>query len=236
MPKFDTSTPTLERTFSGVDFKVPAPFAAEHVLTAPEAAWLNSNLASVVGNAFSGDIRRGLKTLNDNAKKNLKGAELKAYVDVTDPAKLGWDMQAEFNAKFGDYVLGESNRGTGGGNASDPLSQLIRMFSTVDIKARLAAKDRKVAPLYKAPSNIGADGNTYTSLEAMKEAGVEPKYPSKWEELVSENIKVKGDQFRAQAEAQMAQLAQSDTSGSDDLLDGLGDEAQAEAPAAQAAE
>lgn len=221
MPKFDTNTPRLERKFSGVEFKVPAPFTEGHALTKGETAWLNSNLASVVGNAFSGDIRRGLAAHNKTAlEAHVKGGgKAKDFKPSDDPAVLGWDMQKEFDLKFAEYELGESNRGTGGA-ANDPLSQLIRMFSTVDIKARLAKKGFKVAPLYKAPSAIMGDDS-------------KPKYPSKWEELVQENIIAKGDQFKAQAEAQLAQLAKSDPAEeeTDDLLAGI-----AQAPAAAAAE
>lgn len=207
MPKFAPNTPRAERKFSGLDFTVPYVFAEGHALSKPEAAWLNSNLASVVGNAFSGDIRRGLKAYNDKARAELSKAEVKNYVDVEDPAVLGWDMQAEFDAKFADYVLGESNRGSGGGAAS-PVDQLIRMFSTVDVKARLAKKGLKVGPLYKAPSN-------------MKDEAGEPLYPSKWEELVQENMKAKLEQFTAQATEQLANLAAGDDEG-DELLAGLG--------------
>lgn len=221
MPKFTAETPRVERKFSGLDFSVPYVFIEGHPLTKPEAAWLNSNLASVVGNAFSGDIRRGLAALNKaNLEAHVKaGGKPKDYKEVTDPKALKWDFQKEFDAKFEDYELGESNRGTGGGTAS-PVDQLVRMFSTVDVKARLAAKGLKVAPLYKAPSNVmDTDGKT-------------PLYPSKWEELVSENIKAKGDQFRKQAEEQLASLAANDPAeGEDDpLLAGI--EAPAEVPAA----
>lgn len=207
MPKFATDTARVERKFSGIDFTVPYVFAEAHPLTKPEAAWLNSNLASVVGNAFSGDIRRGLAALNKaGLEAHVKaGGKPKDYKEVTDPKALRWDFQKEFDTKFAEYELGESNRGTGGGAAS-PVDQLVRMFSTVDVKARLAKKGLKVAPLYKAPSNImGEDGKT-------------PKYPSKWEELVSENIITKGDEFRKQAEEQLAALGGDTADGEDDAL------------------
>lgn len=221
MPKFATDTPRVERKFSGIDFTVPYVFAEAHALTKPEAAWLNSNLASVVGNAFSGDIRRGLAALNKaGLEAHVKGGgKPKDYKEVTDPKALRWDFQKEFDTKFAEYELGESNRGTGGGAAS-PVDQLVRMFSTVDVKARLAKKGLKVAPLYKAPSNImGEDGKT-------------PKYPSKWEELVSENIITKGDEFRKQAEEQLAALGGDTADGEDDAL--LAGIVQAEATPAAA--
>lgn len=218
MPKFTPETARVERKFSGIDFTVPYVFAEGHPLTKPEAAWLNSNLASVVGNAFSGDIRRGLAALNKAAlDAHVKaGGKAKDYKEVTDPKALRWDFQKEFDAKFTDYELGESNRGAGGGSAS-PVDQLIRMFSTVDVKARLAKKGLKVGPLFKAPSNVlGEDGK--------------PIYPSKWEELVQENIKAKGDDFRKQAEEQLAALGGYTEDGEDDaLLAGITQEA-AEAP------
>lgn len=219
MPKFDTNTPRVERTFSGIAFTVPFAFATAHVLTEPEAAWLNSNVASVVGNAFSGDIRRGLIALNKaGLEAHVKGGgKPKDYKEVTDAKALKWNFQSEFDKKFADYELGESNRGQGG-SAATPEDQLVRMFSVMDVKARLAAKGFKVAPLYKAPSTI-MDGD-------------KPKYPSKWEEMVSENIIAKGEQFRKQAADQLAQLAGPATEGDDPLLAGL---TPAEAQAAAAA-
>lgn len=229
MPKFTTETARVERKFSGIDFTVPYVFAEAHPLTKPEAAWLNSNLASVVGNAFSGDIRRGLVALNKaGLEAHVKaGGKPKDYKEVTDPKALKWNFQSEFDTKFAEYELGESNRGTGGGAAS-PVDQLVRMFSTVDVKARLAKKGLKVAPLYKAPSN-------------MKDDKGEALYPSKWEELVSENIKSSdagthptGANFRKQAEEQLANLAGGEAvEGEDDaLLAGITQEAT---PAAAAA-
>lgn len=224
MPKFDTNAPMVDRKFSGLDFKVPYVYSEGHALTKPEAAWLNSNLASVVGNAFSGDIRRGLAALNKAKRDEFVkgGGKPKDYKEITDPSALGWDFQKEFAAKFSDYELGESHRGQGGGNASDPVSQLVRMFSTVDVKQRLAAKGFKVAPLYKAPSNIKNEDGT-------------PKYPSKWEELVQENIIAKGEQFRTQAEAQLEALngAEGEDGAAEDdaLLAGITQEAETPAAA-----
>lgn len=232
MPEFATDTPRVERKFSGIDFTVPYVFNEGHVLTKPQTAWLNSNLASVIGNAFSGDIRRGLAALNKAAlEAHVKGGgKAKEFKPIEDPKALRWDFQKEFDTKFAEYELGESNRGTGGGAAS-PVDQLVRMFSTVDIKSRLAKKGLKVAPLYKASSLIGADGTVYPSLAAMTVAKVTPKYPSKWEELVSENIIAKAEQFKAQAEDQLAALATDDDEPEDDLLAGLGDDEEEAEPA-----
>lgn len=201
MPHFDPTTPTVERKFLGKPFTAPLAFSPGHVLTAPETTWVNSQLISVVGNAFSGDIRRALEARNkiDLAQWVKDGNKAKDYVPTTDAAFLGFDLQAEFDAKFDAYTLGESNRGSGGGaNGASPINQLIRSFSVLDIKQRLAAKGFKVGPLYKNPSDKG--------------------YKSKWEELVEENIKAKGDQFRAMAEAQAAALADEPA---DDLLTNL---------------
>jgi hypothetical protein len=205
MPQFTPETPTVARTFVGVPFTVPMPFAEGHTLTGPQAAWLNSNLASVVGNAFSGDIRRGLKAHNDAALAAHKkaGGKEKDFTPAEHPSVLGWDLQDEFNKKFAGYTLGESNRGSGGSaSTSDPVAALIRTFSTLDIKARLAAKGYKVGPLYKTPSSMP---NTYKS---------------KWEELVGENAKAKETQFRAQAEAQLSAM-QDNVNADDDILSGL---------------
>lgn len=179
MPTFDPSTPTITRKFAGHEFTVPAPFAEGSVLTGPEAAFLNGQIASVVGNAYSGDIRRA-----EEAKKG---------------ATKSWDHAAKFAEKYSGYVLGESNRGSGGtGSASSALDRMIRFLSGEDLKARIVRKGLKVAPFYKAAA---------TDTTA---------YKNKWEELMAQNIEAKRDEFTATAEAQIAALAATDAE--DDAL------------------
>lgn len=134
MPQFDTSTPRITRKFSDIEFSVPAPFPEGHTLSANEAKFLNSTLASVVGNAYSGDIRR--------AKEAGKDVSI-------------WDHQALFEAKFADYELGVSNRGDGTGTAASPLDRTIAFLASEDVKARLIAKGFKVGVIQRTKN---ADG------------------------------------------------------------------------------
>ena len=223
MPQFDASTPRSTREFAGHKIAAPTPFTEGHPLTANEASWLNTQVGGVVGNAFGGAIRRAVaSTTVDRIKAAIpagkkqdaavaafnKSGTLPDGVTAATPADLGWDMQATYDKLFGDYTLGESNRGSGGSSTSDPVEALIRTFSVLDIKARLAAKGLKVAPLYKAPPT-------------------NPKYKSKWDEMVEENILASengthknGVNFRAQAEAQLANFKAED-SAVDPLIDGI---------------
>lgn len=215
MPAFDTSTPTITRKFSDLTFSVPAPFAANHALTANEATFLNSTLASVVGNAFSGDIRRAMVAHNAEALKawTAAGNKAKDFKPDTDPAVLGWDMDAKFAAKFTGYELGVSNRG-GDGSASTatPLDRMVKFIATEDLKARLVAKGFKVTDFYKAPA---LDTETYKS---------------KWDELLAQNIEKNRERFTASAQSQLDAMAAADAD--DDILEGVTlPEAAPEAPA-----
>jgi hypothetical protein len=217
MPHFHDQHPRLARKFADHEVSVPAVFAPGHTLSDAESKWMNSQLATVTGNAFAGSIRRALEAENTKRAAAHKAKKYEGPMDETGKkpapatfADLGWNAQEKFNEVFSNYTLGESNRGTGAGTSKDPIDQLIRTFSVMDIKARLAKKNLTPGPFYKAPSS-------------------QPDvYKSKWEELVGENIKAKHDEFKAQAEAQLVQLAGTDTE-QDDLIDSL------EAPQAEAA-
>lgn len=157
MPAFDKTTPTISRTFSGIDFIVPAPFTEGHSLTVNEAKFFNSTLASVIGNAYSGDVRR--------AEASGKDTSI-------------WNHQELFNKKFAEYELGVSNRGgEGTGTKSDPLARTIAFLASEDMKAKAAARGIKVGVLQRAKS---ADGTTSkwaelvaSNLERNREAFTE---------------------------------------------------------------
>jgi len=135
MPAVDPSVPTATRTFAGLEFQVPMPYSEGHALTAGEAAWLNSNLASVIGNAYSGDIRRA-----EAAKKG---------------STKTWDHAAKFAAKYEGYVLGESNRGGKGTGGTDVVAALARTLATIELKRKLVAAGHKPGALMKVKN---ADG------------------------------------------------------------------------------
>ncbi len=188
MPQVPDSTPTATRTFAGLEFTVPMPFAEGHQLSSGEASWLNSNLASVIGNAYSGDIRRA-----EAAKKG---------------STKTWDHAAKFAAKYEGYVLGESNRGSGGVKGTDAVAALARVLATIELKRKLVAAGHKPGALMKVKNTEGV---------------------SKFNELLDALIARDGEHFTAQAQAQIADM---DTQPEDDLFAGLTDTTEVEAPAA----
>lgn len=148
MPVSTSETPTITRTFAGHEFTVPAPYTEGHVLTAPEASWLNGQVASVVGNAFSGDLRRA-----EAAKKG---------------ATKTWDLPAMFAERYASYALGEG-RGSGGGTASgtSALDRTITFLATEDIKSRIAAKGLKVDAFRKTPAQDAQYKSRFVELVAQ---------------------------------------------------------------------
>lgn len=213
MPAYDTSTPTAKRTYIGVDFSVPMPFTEGHALTGPEAKWVNATLATVVGNAYAGSVRRAVVTLNHSAIKAAFGDKAaaayaadnkvvpKGYVAKTAADLQDWDHAARFAETFASYELGVSNRGSGGSaTSSDPIGSMVNTLATAELKRRILAKGLKVRTLQ---TTKGVDGST-----------------SKFDELKAALIARDGDALRAQAEATLASLAASDAD-TDDLLAGL---------------
>lgn len=123
MPK-DTPS-TLTRTFAGIEFTVPAPYAAGYVLSADEAVWVNSQKAGAVGNAYSGDIRRAQA----------------AGTDTSD-----WDHAAKFAERYANYNLGPNSRsGSGRKSGTDPVDKIAREIATKRIDAKIAAKGLTIA-------------------------------------------------------------------------------------------
>lgn len=188
MPAFDASTPTITRTFAGQSFTVPAPYAEGGVLTANDAKFLNGQLASVIGNALSGDMRRAVEAWNKaNPKNKVK--------DATELSDFG-DLQALFDAKYTAYAPGESNRGSGTGTSgTDPIERMAHGFATQEAKARIIAKGYKVRDFVLAKS---ADGTQ-----------------SKLAEFVAKLMTEKGDSYRAQAESIRANIT---TGNDDDMF------------------
>ncbi len=143
MPKFDASTPTMTRKFGDITLTVPAPFIEGSTRTANEAKFDNNQVASVVLNGYSGDVRR--------AKEAGKDVSI-------------WDHQALFNAKYADYELGVSNRGSGKGtSANTELHRTITFLAREDLIARLIKAGRTVQSVQKAPAS---DPTAYKSAWA----------------------------------------------------------------------
>ena len=151
MPTFTAKTPTIAREFAGHAIAVPAVYVGGHILTADEAHWLNGQVATVVGNAFGGTLRR-----NDG---NLP----EGYIDA----------QTLFNDIFADYTLAPSTRGTGASKPkSDPIASLARSFAEADLIAKIEAKGLEVR---KFRTTKEADGRTSFTrlLDAQFEKGKE---------------------------------------------------------------
>jgi hypothetical protein len=201
MPSYTSETPTIERKFYDITFQVPAPFAAGHTLTANEANWMNSNVASVIGNAYSGDIRRAMQAHNEAALKahTEAGGKAKDFKPAEDVSVLGWDHAAKFAEKYAGYELGVTSRGGGSGEGSSPLSRTIMFLAAEDLKARMVRKGLKVANFYKAAAQDGT------------------KFKSRWAELLAQNIEAKRDEF---TETATAMLAKAEDDAEDDLLSG----------------
>lgn len=169
MPTFTSDTPRLSRKSLDRTFTVPAVFAEGHALSGPEAAWMNGALASTLLNQFGGDVRRALKAYNETAKAEFVkgGGKAKDYVEVEDPTVLGWDLQAEFDAKFAGYVLGESNRGSGEAKSTtDPITSLVVFLAKEAIKAKIKAKGLTVKAFMdaKVPTEDGGEQSKFMEL------------------------------------------------------------------------
>ncbi len=179
MPAFDNTTPTLSRTFAGIDFTVPAPFTAGHILTDGEAKWVNTQVAGAVGNAYSGDIRRA-----EAAKKG---------------STKDWNHAEKFAARYAEYTLGGSTRGSGTKSATDPIETLARAIASARVKAKIVAKGFTVKAFMDAKMDDGRSNFLYR---------------------VDAELEKFADDIYAQAERQHEEnLAAVDTSDDDDGLE-----------------
>src|SRR4029077_4198418 len=123
--QFTDETPRGTYKEQGLQVEMPSVFAEGHVLTANKAKWMTASVASTVGNAYGGDVRRALETLD---KEREAAVEAKTYTGpyalnkdgapTKKPAKaavadLDWDHQAKLLEKFAGYELGAQTRGVG---------------------------------------------------------------------------------------------------------------------------
>lgn len=183
MPAFDTSTPTEVHTIQGMDLSVPYLFNEGNELTADEAKWVNTVLAGVVGNAYSGDIRRALATLD----KERAEAAVKAGKPVPKSASIAdlkWDHQAKFLDKFAKYELGVSNR-SGAKTSKDPVIGQMTKIASDFVKDYLRSKKQSVKKFIDAKNS---------------------EHGSEFNRLVADYLAANGDAVRAQAEAKLAAM------------------------------
>lgn len=184
MPQFDASTPRLSRVYQDHPVTVPAAITGGHTLTDTEAAWVNSTVATIIGNGLGGVIRREIKKVDDHRaalhKQGKYDGPMKGKVPAAATAAdlNGFDPQETVDELYAKYVLAPGAEKS----ASDPLSKMIRALAEADASARIKAKGHTVAAFRKADASTDAHANRY-------------------DEFVAKIIFDKGDTFRAQAEA-----------------------------------
>lgn len=178
MPTISPSHPRHDYKFSGIPIKVPHPFASGHTLSTGEAHFLNRQLASYVGNGYSGEIRRELKKIDDERAAAFKAktytgpltepdAKGKQFPAPATPTDLSWDHQAEFDAKFDGYVLGESNRGSGETSTKDPVAQFAHTIASAKVKELIKAKGLKVTQFTASSTNNDQGVSKFGQLVAQ---------------------------------------------------------------------
>lgn len=134
--------PALQRKFLGHEVTVPQAFAAGDTLDADSAAWVNSQIATVIGNATGGYFRRS------GEKPTAKA------------------VQSKLDEIFAEYNL-SGNRGTGEGKqGSDPVASLVKMLATQAVKARIVAKGLKVRD-FVTTKVTDEDGNEVSKLTQL---------------------------------------------------------------------
>lgn len=161
-----TSTPRVAKTYADIPFSVPQPYAEGYVLTATDAAGVNSLVAQRWGNSQAGAIRRELQALGEKNIKLCKAKSPDALYDTTPEGKrtphkftiadlpADRDWQAEFDALVAEFELGVSNRGTGG-SGSDPVERLATNLSSEAVKAELKKRGYNIRQFILTPA---ADG------------------------------------------------------------------------------
>lgn len=147
----------LKRKFAGHDVIVPAVFAPGDALTEPQAGWINGQIATVIGNAFGGALRRAKE-----AGKPLEATE-------------GWTAQEHFNELFAEYEFSGNRRGDGSGSVTrDPVQALVIFLAKEAIKAKIKAKGLKVKDFMDAKVEVG--GETVSKFTLLTEEYIE-KHP-----------------------------------------------------------
>ena len=166
----NSNLPALSRSFAGYDISVPAVFAPGDTLDADAANWVNGQIATVVGNAFGGALRRARETLDAERAKAFKAKTYTGPVDEKGKpapatnADVCADPAAKFAEIFADYSLA-SNRGSGEAKTSDPVASLVRTLATQAVKAKIIAKGLKVRDFITL--KVTQDGEEMSKLTAL---------------------------------------------------------------------
>lgn len=129
----------LSREFAKFPITVPAVFAPGDTLDANAASWVNGQIATAIGNQFSGILRRA----NEAGKP----------VEFTDT----YTPQDHFNELFEEYSF-SGNRGSGTGAVPrDPIAALVQFLAKEAIKAKIKAKGLKVKDFMSAKVDVGGE-------------------------------------------------------------------------------
>lgn len=227
MPAFNSETPKGNYKVLGVPLTIPHVFAAGHALTEEEARFVNRQLASVTVNAYGGDVRRAMEKINEGRleaykagtytgptfTETVRGKERTSPVLITQAAELpDWDHQAKIDAKFTEYEVGVSQRGGGGGGATDPMEAIIERLASTAVKDIIKRKGRSVQKFMRTKDE---------------------EHGSAFKRIVAEYTEGHRESLQALAEAQMAALTEQSGDGDDlDLGPDLGEDEDEEQAAA----
>lgn len=187
MPAFTSDTPRLSRTYQEQEVEVPAAYTAGHVLTEPEAGWVNSTVATIIGNGFGGYIRRQIAAVDKERAeahkkghykgptvegKNKKGEAIALPAPATVDDIANFDPQAVFDDLYGKYVLAPG----ADKSASDPVSKMAMSIAEADLISRIKAKGHTVAAFRKAPASTDAHSSRFAEALAHRFGADEERY------------------------------------------------------------
>ena len=212
MPQFTDETPRAKYKVQGLAVEMPLVFVEGYALGSNEAKWANGALASTVGNAYGGDVRRAVEALNKAREEAHKAGTYTGAMDAKGkkpaPATVAdltsedgspWDHQARILDKFANYVLGSQTRGVG----KSLLDEIAHNLATAWVKNYLKTKGKSIK-LFMDTKNA--------------------EHGSEFARLVADYLAKRHDEVYAQAQAQID--AANEPVGEGDELD-LGDVAEA---------
>lgn len=147
MPHFEPTAPRISLKVAGLALTAPAPFAEGHTLTAPEAAYLNRQVATSVANP----IPAALKAENE-------ATVAKGLVWVQPSAE---ELQTQYDARYATFTLGQSNRTSGETSTSDPVTRFAREIAKTELNKLLKAKGKNIREVMQAKREDGSSAYTY---------------------------------------------------------------------------
>lgn len=150
MPIFAPTAPRIPVKINGIAITGPAPYSPGHVLTDPEARYLNRQVVTSVANP----LPSAMKALAEAAAK-----EGKTYIPPTPEA-----LQAEFDRRYAEYEVGSINRGAPG-TPVDPVAKLAHQIASGKVVELLQSKGKNVSAFRKAKDE--AHGTVFNKLVAQ---------------------------------------------------------------------